>query len=211
MTSGNRGKNFDASFAWLPSSINFWPWSISPKSLLPQNLHSLITLWKHAGRCFDKSQQRVLLISAEILYLLASHEPIGCRRIQVGFPETCLPAVLAATAAAHPAGPMLWASTWPRSWVATRCRQRQRVWNQRSELLPPLDHSPQISKWARKDAQTLWTASRRQLWPWCPLGRGPKLVQAALSGPATHTQGWPGLLMLQCLCLMAEFSDWRQD
>lgn len=110
-----------------------------------------------------------------------------------------------------PAGPMLWASARPRSRVATRCRQRQRVWNQRLELLPPLDHSPQISKWARKDAQTLWTASRRQLWPWCPLGRGPKSVQAALSGPATHTQGWPGLLMLQCLCLMAEFRDSRQD
>lgn len=120
MTSGNCGKNSDASFAWLPSSINFWPWSISPKSLLPQNLHSLITMWKHAGRCFDKSQ-RVLLISAEILYLLASHELIGCRRIQAGFPETCLPAVLAATAAAHPPPAPCWEPApgqgvgWPRA------------------------------------------------------------------------------------------------
>ena len=44
-----------------------------------------------------------------------------------------------------------------------------------------------------------------------PLGRGPKSVQAALSRPATHTQGWPRLLMRQCLCLMAEFRDSRQD
>ena len=81
-------------------------------------------MWKHAGRCFDKSQQRVLLISAEILYLLTSHEPIGCRRIQVGFPETCLPAVLAATAAAPAPGPVLRASAgqgvgWPRAAAET--------------------------------------------------------------------------------------------
>lgn len=50
-------------------------------------------------------------------------------------------------------GFVLQVSALPRSRMAMSCRLEERVWNQ--ALFVPLDCSPQISKWAKKGAQTV--------------------------------------------------------
>lgn len=84
---------------WPSLVYIFWPWSpISPEPLLPQVLHSLIMMWKYRGRQFDRLEQHDLLISAEILFLLPSHDPLqaagesrqGSEKERVW--ETCLAA-----------------------------------------------------------------------------------------------------------------------